>query len=55
MAFLVLENCNPHDVHLLAIDDKVRKTAESNTPERGAALVKSILPRPGLDRRQTVP
>ena len=55
MAFLVLENCNPHDVQLLAIGDKIRKTAESNTPERGAALVRSILPRPGFDRRQTVP
>jgi hypothetical protein len=40
MTFLVLENCDPHDVQLLAIDDKVRKTPESNTPERGAALEK---------------
>ena len=55
VAFLVLENRHPHDVRLLAIDDKVRKTAESNTPECGVALVKRILPRPGLYRRQTVP
>ena len=48
MAFLVLENCNPHDVQFVPTDDKVRKTAESNTPERGAALVKAYCRGPDL-------
>lgn len=55
VAFLVLENRDPHDVQLLAIDDNGRKMAESNPSECGGALVKRKRPRPGLDRRQTVP
>jgi hypothetical protein len=55
VAFLVLENRDPHDVQFLAIDDNVRKMAESKPSECGGTLVKRKLPRPGLNRRQTVP